>query len=53
MTAAPLRVLLTASGAPGAARLIRALQENGERKLAVIGTDMSERSAGRTTNGIY
>ena len=47
MTARPLRVLLTASGAPGAARLIRALQENGERKLAVIGTDMSERSAGR------
>ena len=47
VTARPLRVLLTASGAPGAARLIRALQENGERKLAVIGTDMSERSAGR------
>jgi len=43
----PLRVLLTATGAPGAARLIRALQENGERELAVIGTDMSARSAGR------
>jgi carbamoyl-phosphate synthase large subunit len=42
-----LRVLLTATGAPGAARLIRALQQNGERELAVIGTDMSERSAGR------
>jgi biotin carboxylase len=40
-------VLLTASGAPGAARLIRALQQNGERELAVIGTDMSERSGGR------
>jgi carbamoyl-phosphate synthase large subunit len=47
VTRGPLRVLLTASGAPGAARLIRALKENGERKLAVIGTDMSERSAGR------
>jgi biotin carboxylase len=47
VTTRPLRVLLTASGAPGAARLIRALQENGERELAVIGTDMSERSAGR------
>jgi carbamoyl-phosphate synthase large subunit len=47
VTTRPLRVLLTASGAPGAARLIRALQQNGERKLAVIGTDMSERSAGR------
>ena len=47
MSLRPLRVLLTASGAPGAARLIRALQRNGERDLAVIGTDMSERSAGR------
>ena len=47
MTLRPLRVLLTASGAPGAARLIRALQQNGERELAVIGTDMSERSGGR------
>ena len=43
----PLRVLLTATGAPGAARLIRALRENGERELAVIGTDMSARSGGR------
>jgi carbamoyl-phosphate synthase large subunit len=47
MTLRPLRVLLTASGAPGAARLIRSLQENGERELAVIGTDMSARSGGR------
>jgi carbamoyl-phosphate synthase large subunit len=47
VTLPPLRVLLTASGAPGAARLIRALQGNGERELAVIGTDMSERSGGR------
>ena len=43
----PLRVLLTASGAPGAARLIRSLRENGERELRVIGTDMSRRSGGR------
>ena len=47
MTLRPLRVLLTATGAPGAARLVRALQRNGERELAVIGTDMSERSGGR------
>lgn len=47
VTPRPLRVLLTATGAPGAARLIRALQQNGERELAVIGTDMSERSGGR------
>ncbi|HUZ84229.1 MAG TPA: hypothetical protein VMU66_06010, partial [Gaiellales bacterium] len=43
----PLRVLVTASGAPGAARLIRSLQENGERELAVVGTDMSDRRGGR------
>jgi carbamoyl-phosphate synthase large subunit len=47
VTLRPLRVLLTASGAPGAARLVRALQQNGERELAVIGTDMSSRSGGR------
>ena len=47
MTLPPLRVLLTATGAPGAARLVRALQGNGERELTVIGTDMSERSGGR------
>jgi carbamoyl-phosphate synthase large subunit len=47
VTLRPLRVLLTATGAPGAARLIRSLRENGERELAVIGTDMSERSGGR------
>ena len=47
MNLRPLRVLLTATGAPGAARLVRALQQNGERELAVIGTDMSARSGGR------
>ncbi|HLK43962.1 MAG TPA: ATP-grasp domain-containing protein [Thermoleophilia bacterium] len=43
----PLRVLVTASGAPGAARLIHSLQQNGERELRVIGTDMSDRRGGR------
>jgi biotin carboxylase len=47
LTLPPLRVLLTATGAPGAARLVRALRGNGERELTVIGTDMSERSGGR------
>ncbi len=47
VTLRALRVLLTATGAPGAARLIRALQSNGEREVAVIGTDMSARSGGR------
>jgi len=40
-------VLLSAAGAPGAARLIRALRENGERKVRVVGTDMSERAIGK------
>ncbi len=43
----PLTVLVTASGAPGTAALLRALRENGERELRLVGTDMSERSVGR------
>jgi len=39
-------ILLSAAGAPGAARLIRALQENGERTVRVVGTDMSPDSIG-------
>jgi carbamoyl-phosphate synthase large subunit len=41
------RVLLTAVGSPGNARLIAALKQNGEREVQVIGTDMSARSGGR------
>jgi carbamoyl-phosphate synthase large subunit len=40
-------ILLSASGAPGSARLIRALHENGERKVRIVGTDMSDRAIGR------
>jgi carbamoyl-phosphate synthase large subunit len=43
----PLTVIVTASGAPGTAALLRALRENGERELRLVGTDMSERSVGR------
>ena len=43
----PLTVLVTASGAPGTAALLRALRENGERELRLVGSDMSERSVGR------
>ena len=39
-------VLLSAAGAPGAARLIRALQQNGEREVRVVGTDMSAQAIG-------
>jgi carbamoyl-phosphate synthase large subunit len=42
-----LRVLVTATGSPGGPRLVRALRENGERELTVIGTDITDRSAGR------
>ena len=43
----PLTVLLTASGVPGTAALVRALRENGERQLRLVGTDMSDLAVGR------
>ena len=43
----PLTVLVSASGAPGTAALLRALRENGERDVRLVGTDMSERAIGR------
>lgn len=42
-----LTVLVSASGAPGTAALLRALRANGERDVRLVGTDMSERSIGR------
>ena len=43
----PLRILVTASGAPGSPRLLRALRENGERPVHLTGVDMRRESAGR------
>jgi carbamoyl-phosphate synthase large subunit len=43
----PITVLVSASGAPGTAALLRALRRNGEREVRLVGTDMSERSVGR------
>ena len=43
----PLTILVSAVGAPGAGRLLRALRENGEREVRLIGTDMGERAIGR------
>jgi carbamoyl-phosphate synthase large subunit len=43
----PITVLLTAAGSPGTAALVRALRENGERDVRLVGADMSERSVGR------
>ena len=40
-------MLVSASGAPGTAALLRALRENGEREVRLVGTDMSARSVGR------
>jgi carbamoyl-phosphate synthase large subunit len=42
-----LTVLVSASGAPGTAALLRALRANGERTVRLVGTDMSQRSIGR------
>jgi carbamoyl-phosphate synthase large subunit len=42
-----LTVVVSAAGAPGTAALLRALQENGERRVRLVGTDMSERAIGR------
>jgi carbamoyl-phosphate synthase large subunit len=43
----PITVLLTGAGSPGTAALVRALRENGESEVRVVGVDMSERSVGR------
>jgi carbamoyl-phosphate synthase large subunit len=42
-----ITVLVTASGAPGTAALLRALRMNGERRVRVVGTDMSPQAVGR------
>ena len=42
-----LTVLVTASGAPGTAALLRALRTNGERSVRLVGTDMSPQAIGR------
>ena len=43
----PLTVVVTASGAPGTAALLRALRLNGERPVRLVGTDMSPQAIGR------
>ena len=40
-------IVVTASGAPGTAALLRALRENGERHVRLVGTDMSAQAIGR------
>jgi carbamoyl-phosphate synthase large subunit len=43
----PLRLLVTAAGAPGTAALLRALRGNGERPVYLVGCDMNELAVGR------
>ena len=42
-----LTILVSACGAPGTAALLRALRENGEREVRLVGTDMSDLAVGR------
>jgi carbamoyl-phosphate synthase large subunit len=42
-----ITALVTASGAPGTAALLRALRMNGERSVRLVGTDMSPQAIGR------
>ena len=41
-----LKILLTATGAPGCSTLIRKLKENGERGMEIIGTDAGDNVIG-------
>jgi len=43
----PITVLVSACGAPGTAALMRALRENGERDVRIVGTDMGDLAIGR------
>jgi len=42
-----LKMILTAVGCPGAVTMIRALKNNGERAVEIVGTDMRPEAAGR------
>jgi len=43
----PLKLVLTATGCPGASTLIRMLKANGEREIAIFGVDMRGDAIGR------
>lgn len=47
MTLAPLKLVLTAVGCPGASTLIRMLKANGEREITIHGVDMRPDAVGR------
>jgi carbamoyl-phosphate synthase large subunit len=47
MTLAPIKIVLTAVGCPGASTLIRMLKANGERHVEIHGVDMRMDAVGR------
>ena len=47
MSPSPITVLVSACGAPGTAALMRALRDNGEREVRIVGTDMGDLAIGR------
>ena len=49
----PLVIHVTAVGCPGTAALLRALRQNGEREVRLIGADMQERAVGRHLCDIF
>ncbi len=44
---APLKLMITAAGAPQAATLYRHLRDNGERPVSIVGLDMNPEAPGR------
>ena len=46
MTLAPLKLVLTAAGCPGASTLIRMLKANGEREIVIHGVDVRPDAVG-------
>ena len=47
MTLPPLKLVLTATGCPGASTLIRMIKANGEREITIHGVDMRSDAIGR------
>jgi carbamoyl-phosphate synthase large subunit len=43
----PITVLVSAAGAPGTAALLDSFRRNGERRVRLVGTDMSDQAVGR------
>ena len=53
MSLRPITVLVSACGAPGTAALMRALRENRERVVRIVGTDMGDLAIGRHLADVF